>query len=101
MSAEGVVACDATSPTTCRRRNGRMCAEHLADALARQREYRRKGTGRAATSRVCDQPHCDNPTTTGTCRSCREARACNESPLALTGGRWVSRRGIQVWEAGS
>ena len=57
---------------------------------------------RAATSgRVCDQPHCDNPTTTGTCRSCREARACNESPLALTGGRWVSRRGIQVWEAGS
>ena len=27
--------------------------------------------------------------------------ACNESPLALTGGRWVSRRGIQVWEAGS
>lgn len=57
---------------------------------------------RAATSGpVCDQPHCDYPARSGSCRWCRQAAACNESPLALTGGRWVSRRGIQVWEAGS
>ena len=56
---------------------------------------------RAASGRVCDQPHCDYPARSGSCRWCRQAAACNESPLALTGGRWVSRRGIQVWEAGS
>ena len=54
---------------------------------------------RAATGPVCDQPHCDYPARSGSCRWCRQAAACNESPLALTGGRWVSRRGIQVWEA--
>lgn len=44
---------------------------------------------------------CGGPTwaEAGVCRSCKpsEARDIERGPVALTGGRWVTKSGIRVW----